>query len=304
MPKQTAGLSLQDAWKEASTEEVVPATELETPGSVSTEPVQPSELEQPAVETPTKPGLFEGLEGENKTPAEQLESGLHEVTVDGEKLMVSLDELKSGYMRQAAFTQKTQELAREREENERAITLFNAYKEHPVATAQRLWEAARSGQPVDDQAPAKQSTENVDIEQIVNERVNAILENDPRIKSLETQRFIDEVNEVFAQIESDWNIDPVSDDDKAFVVDKAIEWGISDLEAVFAKLMHQRQRMQKQIENVESNSSARGYGGEQALGLKTPAPPAKFGSFRDALNDTLVSEGQSASDLEVAIANL
>ena len=39
----------------------------------------------------------------------------YSVKVDGVEQLVSLDELQNGYQRQADYTRKTQELARERE---------------------------------------------------------------------------------------------------------------------------------------------------------------------------------------------
>jgi hypothetical protein len=54
------------------------------------------------------------------------------VKVDGEEFDVPLNELRNGYMRQAAFTQRTQQLAQERERLQAAETLATAYENDPV----------------------------------------------------------------------------------------------------------------------------------------------------------------------------
>ena len=61
----------------------------------------------------------QGDDTEGDAEAEQPEKDsvkLVELTLDGEKGKLSLDEVKNGYLRQADFTQKTQNLARERQE--------------------------------------------------------------------------------------------------------------------------------------------------------------------------------------------
>jgi hypothetical protein len=60
------------------------------------------------------------------------------IKVDGVEQQVPLSELRQGYMRQAAFTQKTQELSQERARLAAAESLANAYERNPVETVKFL----------------------------------------------------------------------------------------------------------------------------------------------------------------------
>lgn len=309
MSKETAGLSIQDAWKEAEAEGTLSEEPSESADTTPAEPVQESDSEQSAVETPEEAGLFNGLEGDNKSQVEQPEDdeGLYEVsTVNGVE-EVTLEELKAGYMRKADYTKKRQEDSAKAEEADKALVLYNALQQNPMETVQKLWEKVRAGQPVQPDVNSSETptSQSADIEQMVNERVQAILAEDPRLKTIQQEREMERVNAIFKDIEDDWGLDqPISEKDKEFIINKAIEWDSSDLEAVFAKLMHQRQKAQAQAENVDSNSTSQGYGGQQSVGLQPADKPKKFGSIRDAINDTLADEGMSENDLQVAISAL
>ena len=101
----TAGLSFADAANQADTELGLTEPSVETVISTELPDVVP-QIEQPAVETETKAGVLGSLVEQPEKPEE--ESGeLYEV--NGE--MITLDQLRSGYMMHADYTQKTQELA-------------------------------------------------------------------------------------------------------------------------------------------------------------------------------------------------
>lgn len=67
----------------------------------------------------------EDADSDDKEPAEQPEKdsaeAFLELEIDGKKVSVSKDEAKNGYLRQQDFTQKTQNLARERQESQAHI---------------------------------------------------------------------------------------------------------------------------------------------------------------------------------------
>jgi len=63
------------------------------------------------------------------------------VKVDGVEQRVSLDELQSGYQRQADYTRKTQELARERERLTQAEAIVQALEADPEAAISALGDA-------------------------------------------------------------------------------------------------------------------------------------------------------------------
>ena len=75
------------------------------------------------------------------------------ITVDGEQQQVSLEELQSGYQRQADYTRKTQELASERQRLQQAETIVSALEADPQGTLAALGNAlgvADSPVPQDD----------------------------------------------------------------------------------------------------------------------------------------------------------
>ena len=309
MSNNTAGLSVADAWEEALKEESMSVEE-----SVEADTSTPDELpvaddEQPAVEEveeEEEKGLFSDLddEAEDEQPESQ---DSYEVTVDGEKLNVTLDELKNGYMRQADYTRKTQELSQESAEVKDAVTLFRALQENPMQTVQKLWETVRQGQPVTDSVPKKatQSPSEVDIDALVEQKLNERLAEDPRLRELEEQRVLAEINAVFDGLEKDYDV-TLSEDDRIYVLGKAEKMGVTTiegLEAVFAKLMHDVERKRKQAQNVQANSTATGYGGKDAASVE-PKENVRYSSFRDAMNETLAEERMSSDDLTAVISNL
>lgn len=310
MSNNTAGLSVADAWEEALKEESLSEEE-----SVEADTFTPDELpdtddEQPAVEEveeEEEKGFFSDLDDEAESEQPETQDS-YEVTVDGEKLTVTLDELKSGYMRQADYTRKTQELSQESAEVKDAVTLFRALQEKPMQTVQKLWETVRQGQPVTDSVPkgTPQVTSNeVDIDALVEQKLNERLAEDPRLKELEEQRALAEINAIFDGIEKDYDV-TLSESDRVYVLRKAEKMGVTTvegLEAVFAKLMHDVERKNKQAQNVQANSTASGYGGKDAVAVK-PKEQVRYGSFRDAMNETLAEERTSIDDLTAVISNL
>ena len=92
-------------------EEVKPKEEKKETSEKKSEDQQQSETQ--VEETPQKvEDQVEASEAEN---AEEIqETNLHQVTVNGEKIDVDLDELKAGYQKDADYRRKTEELAIER----------------------------------------------------------------------------------------------------------------------------------------------------------------------------------------------
>ena len=72
---------------------------------------------------------------------EPTETSGYTVKVDGEQHQVSLEELQSGYQRQADYTRKTQELASERERLQQAEAIVSALESDPTGTLTALGQA-------------------------------------------------------------------------------------------------------------------------------------------------------------------
>jgi len=301
MPKKAAGLNFQAAWDEAQAAEGVPEPAADSPGNESPAPPHVAEVEQPAVESDEEnTGLFSDLvekEPENEQPID-----LDSVSVDVDGQTVSVAELRAGYMRQSDYTRKTQELSEERKDSETAINLYKALQKNPTATIQKLWDSHRAGQPlVQQDAPPKES-DDLDIDELVERKLNERLANDPRLRAIEEQNAVDQVNAIFEQLEEVYDT-PISESDRTLVLNKALEAGTSDISLVFGALMQQKALREKQHDNAVANSTSTGYGSEQGLG-KRSVEVKNFDSFRAAMQDTFTEEGISADRLEAVVSNL
>lgn len=314
---QNAGLSIQDAFEQALAEEDLSESSSETPDSVLADEAQPtSDGEQPNVESQESQGLFTDLSDDtNNDEGDQpdLRESLHQVKVRGETKEVTYDELINGYQRQEDYTIGKQELSDLRREAEDALTLMKALQENPVPTIRRLWDAASQGQSINpsgqDNSPRglpeqKKETDHVDIDAIVQQKLEEALANDPRIQAIEDQRFLEEIDAIFSHIAKEWGLDEISDEDKNAVLDEAQKTGNPDLEAVFAKMMHKKMLRDKEHDNVLANSTSTGYGSSGPAIASVPKEPKRFSSFREAMNDTLAEENIDSETLGRVISNL
>ena len=89
------------------------ALKLEQENQPKVEETQVQTVEQPITET--KPEVVEPIK----------------VEIDGKE--VTIDELKNGYLRQADYTKKTQEVSQQRKESEEAIRFYEYLKQNPEA---------------------------------------------------------------------------------------------------------------------------------------------------------------------------
>ena len=114
---QEALLSLLDPEEEKpQTEEAQPTEEEES---------QPLE-EDESFEEESEEEVEEESEEESEETEGEEEEELYAVTVNGEEVGVSLDELLSGYSRQSDYTRKTQEIANDRKEMESLQQQYNS----------------------------------------------------------------------------------------------------------------------------------------------------------------------------------
>lgn len=308
MPKdETAGLTLQAAWEqaEAAEAEVDVSEDPATTESVE-EPEPTEEIEQPAVENVEESKrLFADLDddAEVEQPPTVTVDDSTEVEFEGDT--ITIGELKAGYLRQSDYTQKTQEASALRKEAETALNLMNALQQNPRATVTKLWENVRQGEPmVEQSAPAEQTpSKETDLEALLEQKLNERLANDPRLRAIEEQEAADQVAEAFAQLEEVYDMD-IPQEDRIYVLQKAMEAGTTDLGLVFGGLMQQRALRDKQRANAQANSSAQGYGGSTAVAQPQKVENKRYTSFREAMNDTFADEGVTEADLITAVSNL
>jgi len=88
----------------------------EPAGTDQTEPESEDAEQESADEESEEAATEDESEGEEQT--EEPEQELYELTVDGETVRVTLDELQKGYSRQKDYTRKTQQLAEQRRQIE------------------------------------------------------------------------------------------------------------------------------------------------------------------------------------------
>ena len=113
------------------TEEATPTEEEES------QPVAEDESFEEETEEEEEP---EGEEESEETEGEE-EEELYAVTVNGEEVAVSLDELLSGYSRQSDYTRKTQEIATDRKEMEALQQQYNSEVQQIQQERQQYMEA-------------------------------------------------------------------------------------------------------------------------------------------------------------------
>ena len=114
---QEALLGLMEPEEEKPQEEEAQPTEEEES--------QPVEEDESFEEESEEEEAEEAEEESEETEGEE-EEELYAVTVNGEEVAVSLDELLSGYSRQSDYTRKTQEIANDRKEMETLQQQYNS----------------------------------------------------------------------------------------------------------------------------------------------------------------------------------
>ena len=90
---------------------VEPKEEVEAKAETETEVEQPTETQPEETKE-----VAEEEASEDENAIEEQETNLHQVTVNGEKIDVDLEELKAGYQKDADYRRKTEELAIEKRE--------------------------------------------------------------------------------------------------------------------------------------------------------------------------------------------
>lgn len=113
----------------------------------STQKEQPNAQAEPATITTPEPVVQTPAQGEPTPPPTQAETPTQNpqgettppntITIDGKEIPVDeIKEWQNGYLRQSDYTKKTQELAREKEQVQEALNLYNYVKSNPEAAQQ------------------------------------------------------------------------------------------------------------------------------------------------------------------------
>lgn len=279
------GLSFKDAIQEAVSEIDSAESDL-APSAVELDIESDGEgTEQPVVERDEQSGLFDRMfvEKQDETEGAPDEDSLT-FTVDGEQLTIA--DLKAGYLRQADYTRKTQELSNFRKEHENAIVLWKSLEEKPQETIRALWARVAQGQtPVQTEPKTPE-----DLETIIAQRVEEALVNDPRYIEVQKDKALQWAHSVLDEIEGENDV-TLDDRDRIRVLERAGELQTEDLRYAFFTLDQERRKFEAQQRNAEANSSVSGLPTPQ--GESSDAKPRSFRSVREALDDTLAEAGVS-----------
>ena len=251
MTKKAAGLQFQEAFEEAQNEEADTAATSSSTVIEERETLSTSEEEQPAVETEEKVGVFSDLTSEKAEDEQPSKEDSHEVTVNGETFKVSLSELTDGYQRHADYTRSKQEIAEEKKQHSKAITLWEALEGDYVGTVQKLM--SRTGVKGQVAPEPKQ-----DIAALVKEQVEQRLADDPRLQQLENESSLRQIDQIFTGIEQEYDIPTLTNEDKQIVLTKAQEWETTDLSYVVYRLLQQKKQATDVARNVELVSTTQG----------------------------------------------
>ena len=297
MTTENAGLSIKEAFAEAEAAESVVADGGE-PTSSPANALEALDVEQPAVETETEDGLFDVLVDTEEQPPQ---ADSFSVIVEGQETQVSLEELRSGYMRQADYTQKTQELANLGREADKALTLMKLLEEQPVETVRKLYQTINSGAPIAGMVEANvtipssnQNDAPTDVNALVDARVAELLASDPNLVSIQQNQALTQVNKVFAEIEEMYNV-TLSDSDKEQTLLAAQRYDTDDIKFVFGGLMNQAAQKREALVNAKNAAPAAPTSAEPVT--ETPAADQKYDSFRSAIEATLAEQGAETFQL-------
>lgn len=217
--------------------------------------------------------------------------GVDVQTVNGQET-VSVQELKDGYLRQADYTRKTQDLAAQREQAKQALEFFAAFQSDPEGFARSIGVQAgfldQGSMPMTDIPLAKIPSQE-EIDTMLNERLEERMSSDPRIQSAELASAKADVDTEFTRLEGAYGV-KLSPDFRDSILQEAINGGSADLEGVLTRRIVQAQ--QKQSKAGSPVSTARP--GSAPQGATTPATEKRHAtpSMREAYAEAKVAANQ------------
>ena len=294
MPEGLEVLTMEDALAASRTEleqassDVVetglPPAETDTP--VNEEQSSPSTPEQPAAvsdgfsEDAQKLGdaLMDTTEdSQNGSDPASITPGSEDFwnhTVDVETVngptAVTIKELSEGYLRQADYTQKTQNLAEQRKNVERATEFLSVFESDPVEFARSL--AVQAGLLNEDDVPVKdfpiaKIPTQEELETKLNEMVEERVLADERVVSATEASARVEIDAEFDRISSEYDVELKSDLREDILIE-AFKTGNADLEGILAKRIATHQRKQSKADATNLASTSRP--GAAPTGATTP----------------------------------
>lgn len=205
--------------------------------------------------------LFADLEVEVEEPAVEAEPEADSFVLPGIDEPVSLDELKNGYLRQADYTRKTQEVAADREANAKAVEFWQALTSKPQDVVRQLAESAGliepGAQPVKVvDLPFRPEAE---IQAEVEQKLAEALDNHPDILAAQKVMAEQWIESEFDRIEQAHGakLGPKS---RELILKTAHAKQVDDLEMVFQALLTKQQEQARQRESLKLSAPAKPTG--------------------------------------------
>ncbi len=253
---------------ESETETDLPSATDETTEEVDQGEVDSQEQADEPTESATQPEADEEVEeifGETEESEDEivpvdLESMAFELP--GVEEPVSLQELQDGYLRQADYTRKTQDLAAARVENEQATRLWDALQATPVEVVRKL--ATDAGLIAEGAEPMAtielsplRSTDQVEAE--VAKRVAEEVAKHPSVIEAQQVQVRQAMETAFGSIEKKYEVELGPRSRKRILVE-AQKAGTPDLELVFNALMSQREKRAADADDLRAAAPSRSTG--------------------------------------------
>jgi hypothetical protein len=193
--------------------------------------------------------------------------GVEVQTVNGPE-NVTVRDLSEGWMRQADYTKKTQELAAQKEQASQAQEFFSAFQADPEGFARSIGVQAgfltEGAQPVVSIPSAKIHSQE-EIDAIVNEKVESRISEDPRVKDADVVTARAQVDTEFSRLQDAYSI-ALSPELRESIIQEAIQTNSSDLEGILTKRIVSAQRKQ----NGSSSPQSTARPGAAPQGATTP----------------------------------
>lgn len=183
--------------------------------------------EQPAAETDPTPEIQVWDEFDNY--ADQYVT----ITVDGEQVPVRLAELRDGYQRHEDYTRKTQSLAEQRKELERAEQLYRALDQDPERTIRALQATLLGDEPPADEPDPE--------DEFLSDEEKQIKALQRQVDDLVQQRQFEEISKAFdAELEGLVNQFKLDDAGRQELIDFAVERNYPNFTDAYARLRLER----------------------------------------------------------------
>ena len=242
--------------------EGVPSDVTQAEGVVETTPV-----EAESVEVPTEPTVETG--------------DLYDIEIGGERQQVTLEELRKGYMRQADYTRKTQEVAETRKQLSQAEALLTAFQSDPQGTLKAI--ADHYGMTV---AEARQAVQDVQDDYGDLDPEDPVVQRLARIEQIEQERAAAEVR---SQIDNEFSAleGQYGEFDRNEVIAHALRTGVTVTDAFkivhFDRVSAQKAKAAEEAKVVEAKREAQVVsGGSHTQPSAVGEAPKQFNSVRDA----------------------